>query len=159
MAADPNWSRWIKASTFKALQDAATAAIPGLLVYKEAEVRKTNQEQAWVELRMDGPFAQERTMGQWHLEVDLDVLCMQNVDRDLYHIDRLIGVAMAALVERIPVYKYGSDPRVDDQTLLFCLTQDTKGVNDGVHVHQFGQTDSKILQVQASVSAKYYVDI
>lgn len=142
MSFSADWSRWIKASVAKHF----AAALPSIHLFMEGEVRKSAEQATWIELRVDGPRAEEVTRGSWQLEVEVSVLCCTPVQRDVYFIERLVGMVSAVFAASIPVYRYG-----DAGTLLDCLTRRTFKVN------HYGQIDPKTPVVQATVEGSYYV--
>lgn len=151
MSLDPTWPRLIR----RAIDKHVSALISPVVLYIEGQPRKTNQVDAWVELRMDGPYCKETSHAYWLVQIDVNVLCCCNVDKDIYHIDELVGKVASILNDsNIPV--------IDDAALtLGCLTVDTtrKG-GDGIKINHFGIIGTALPKLmQATVECKYWINL
>lgn len=156
MSFNKHWPRWIKASILKYVD---TNKPLGAFVYYEGQERKTSEYSAWFEVRLDGPHALERSKDQWRLVVLLNVLISCSVDRDLYHVDRMVGELAQVLDATIPTFKFGDG--VDDNPLisLGCLNLKTDSLRDGIVIHHYGQIEPKTKLLQATVEASYWIDL
>lgn len=155
MSYDKNWGRWITASMLKYLDDNKPS---GAFVYYEGQPRKTNGYDAWYEVRIDGPTARELSKDYWRLEIEVNILCSCGVDRDLYHIDRMLGEMGALLSDAPGLFKLGDGPD-DDQSQLGCLTLNMRDSNEGIIPHKFGQIEPKTPLIQATIEAHYWINL
>jgi hypothetical protein len=147
-----NWQRWFTASIFQYLK-------PRLgpdLVYLETDERKTSKASAWYELRVDGLQLNELVGGIWRAEIDVNIVCSCATDDNLYKIDTMLGTAMDAMIGPIPVFQTGAD--FDNNTAYGCLNLMTNGQRNGITPHKFGQIAPSIKLIQASSSARYWME-
>lgn len=149
MPANQNWARWIWAS----VSDHLDTELSGLILYYEGQKRAADTQYD-LEVRMDGPDLTERSRGEWraYVEVNLLVNAIMN-DTDWHLIDKNIGLAQAALIESIPIFKYG-DGVDDNDSFLFCLNliQDKR---NKIEANRFGLISASQELMQASVEGHY----
>lgn len=152
-----NWQRWITASLYKHFKDACDSA--SLFMYIEGTDRRTNEQRTYAELRVDGPYYTELSKGYWQIDVDIDVLVMDKTNNvDLYSMQRAIGNVLAAFTTDIPVFMYGAGTDDDPMTQLGCfklLPNDA----EPIRVTNFGQPKLEIKESQASVEARYRMNL
>lgn len=146
-----NYTRWITASILKWL-DGRRQDVP---FYIEGQVRETQKDSVYMEPRIDGPFQRPcGTKDEYIFYVEISILCSAKFDeRDISHIQRLLGIASQALNCDIPVYKLGDTPLDDSNYLIGCLQ--LVGGKDGLEAHSFGQIDATTQLIQGSVEAHY----
>jgi len=70
-----------------------------------------------------------------------------------YDIVQWGGILQEAMLEPIPIYKYGSNPG-DDESLIGCLTL-RKSRGDSIRLIHFGQISREDRIRQAAVDGRY----
>lgn len=151
-----NLARWVFASLsvyFKSITDSLN--LP-LLVEGVDEREPEKMQEDHVELRVNGPFVKEVSHGCWRTWIDINLLLVNRMmmsTKNAYDIVQWGGVFEQAMAERIPVYKYGSNPE-DTGTLLGCLTG-RKGSSESVRLIHFGQVNKVDRIRQAIIDARY----
>lgn len=151
MASNPNWPRWLFASTSKHFNDRRG----DVSFYIEGQERNVPAPKDLFEFRMDGPYETELNKNYWRLYIEISILIQSTKDDSDYHrIHRHCGTVASAFTT-IPVYKYG-DGVDDDQSLLGCLTliQDV-GKRERIQINHFGQIDASTPLLQSSVEGHY----
>lgn len=152
---NPNWQRWVVASFNKHFNDAITGNNPPLFMYVEGTDRRTNEQQTYTELRVDGPYYTELSKGYWQLDVEVDILIMHKVGNvDLYAPQRAIGIVLAAFTTDIPVFMYGDGTDDDSLTQLGCFVL-LPDEPEPIRVTNFGQPRLENREYQSTVNAKY----
>ncbi len=148
------YTRWITASVFKHI-DGRRGGIP---VYIEGQVRTTQEEFKFFEMRLGGPHATPNgSSGEYKLYVEVNILCQSNVDeKDVYLLKKLLGIAQQALNADICVFKYGDEPGDDPDAYVGVLKLET---SEPIEVHDFGQIEPTIKTVQGSSEAHYCMQI
>lgn len=144
-------TRWITASIIKHVdgnrQDVS--------LYVEGATRETQKAPRYLEVRIDGPL--QRPCGskdEYAFDVDVDILCSTTLDeKDIYAMQKLLGIASQALNQDISVFRYGNLEGTDDNSLVGCLQ--LKGKLGGIHAHDFGQIEAVTKLIQGSVEAHY----
>ncbi len=164
MAADPNWARWLFASTAYVLKSVATNNNLAVLVEhlderKDAFMKASDR----VEIRITGPFSKEISKGYHRVLLDVNVLLTSRFDgpaKNQYNILKYAGLFHGALSMPIPCWNYGGedgdyDPdNEDSQIFIGCLLP--KGAkSDFVKVYNFGQTNETDKLKQSVVDAHY----
>lgn len=164
MPANPNWARWLFASTADVLKTLATDNELAVLVEHldertDAFIKASDR----AEVRITGPFTQEISKGYHHVLLDVNVLLTSRYDgpsKNQYNILKFAGLFHHTLSMPIPVWNYG--PEDDDykeevpESHLFIgclLPKRTKG--DLVKVLNFGQTNETDKLKQTVVDARY----
>lgn len=152
MPMNPNWPRWIKASVVKAFQ---TELGDNLQMFvEECTDRSVLQgDSDFCELRLDGPTGYERSLGEWELTIEINVLVSSiRSEKDAYQIDRNNGLVAQCFTNGITVFRYGTGEG-DDSGEEGCLILRTDK-NSGVVVSNFGAPpDVRILQ--SSIEGHY----
>lgn len=164
MPANPNWARWLFASTADVLKTVATNN--DLAVYIEHFDERTEEYMKAsdrVEIRITGPFTQEISKGYHHVLMDMNVLLTSRYDgaeKNQYNILKNAGLFHGALSMPIPVWNYG--PEEDDyqedvpESHLFIGCLLPKGLKaDLVKVFNFGMTNETDKLKQTVVDARY----
>ena len=157
MAINKRWARWIKASVSKHFDDRRE----DLVLFIENQHRDTDEEKDFLELRMDGPRCEEVSKDCWKIRVEINILCQSVMDDKNYHvIDDLVGVAQAAMINNIPVFRHGNRDANDDGTFLGCLILQQSAENrDFVEANRFGQIDIRTKLLQSVVEGHYVKDL
>lgn len=144
MAANPNWARWIFASTAYILKTVATSK--GIAVIVEGMDDETDdftKASDRVEVRVSGPFDHALAGGEHRITVHVNILITSRFDsasKNRHTILKNVGLYQEALSGIIKVYKFGSEVGDDPEALVGCLTPKT-GKNDEVKVFHFGKLD------------------
>ena len=154
MSLNKNWPRWIRASLAKFISTNLT----DYALFFEGEERKTNLEDDWVEIRMDGPMAREISRNYYDLVIEVNCLVTCNVDRRLYTVDQMAGDVASMLDASIPVFKFGDGPDDDANGQIGCLTTIVTD-RDGIAIRHFGQLDGKVKLLQAAVEVHYHINL
>lgn len=164
-----HWPRWIKASVAKHFDENRQ----GIKLFVEAEDRDIDEDHEGdvFELRIDGPNIKRfGTTWEWFLDFEINLLVSSAMrENDLYHFDKLLGIANVIFVPCIPIYRYGDnkdafgttyDPVIDTGTLLgnLQLQQDSSG-RDWIETHPFGQIRTDVKLQQATVEAHFRMEL
>lgn len=164
MAANPNWARWLFASTADVLKTVATSNQLAVLVeHFDERTDAFMKASDRCEIRITGPFTQEISKGYHRLLLDVNVLLTSRYDgaeKNAYNILKYAGLFHGALSMPIPVWNYGPedddfDPE-DSESQLFIgclLPKGSKG--DLVKVFNFGQTNETDKLKQTVVDTRY----
>lgn len=132
------------------------AARQDVHLYIEGEVRNTQEHPQFFEGRIDGPLIRPcGSKDEYAFDVEVNILCTTVLDeKEIYHMQKLLGIASQILNTSIPVFKYGDLQGVDDpEVFIGCLI--LKGGLEGIHLHHFGQVDDKTQLMQGSGEAAY----
>jgi hypothetical protein len=149
---NPNWTRWIHASISDYFKDYGRRI--GLSIQVEGQ-DKPKRPEDWVELRWDGPLANETTRNNWILELDINCLISSVLGRkDVHKHKRIVGEIQSVMPKDFPIYRFGDDPIIDTQDLLGCMTLRPDN-REGIITSYFGQIDVDVLLEQSSVEAHY----
>jgi hypothetical protein len=156
--ANPHWTRWIHSSVAKYLKTVATTNSLAVLIEGVDDRDDPFQEAPdRIEIRVNGPFSQEISHNYHRILVDVNVLLISQMGdqtRNVWDHDRYLGVFHEAMDGRIPIYRFGTGPEDDDDSLLGCLVP-RSGKNDSIRVLQFGQIDTTDRLRQGMVDARY----
>ena len=157
MSYNPSWNKWIVASVikhFKAVLDAAS-----IDNFIEGTSSRDLTKSEYVEIRVDGPYADERSKDDFilRLEVNLLIQTIINPSKNIYRHAEVQGICMGA-VTTIPVYKLGNDV-ADDKSQIGCLTVNTDEPRDHVTAHNFGQIETDVKLQQATVEGHYKIEL
>lgn len=149
-----NWPRWAFASFSKHFATQFAVA-PAIHLFVEGDDRDTAELKDFAEFRMDGPRIRKLSKGYYRLWVPVNILVQSTMDsEDTHRILRTIGRAVDSFHPTISIYKYGTDPVIDDSTLLICMKlMDNK--TDELRVNHFGQVDTTTRLRQATVEGHY----
>ena len=141
-----NYTRWITASILKHV-DRHRQDVP---LYVEGQVRETQRGPRFLECRIDGPLQRPcASKDEWAFDVSVDILCATTLDdKDIYPIQRMLGIASECLNKTILIKRYG-----DDESVVGCLI--LKGGRGGIHAHDFGQIEATTKMIQGTVEANY----
>ena len=156
-----NYTRWIKTSIIKHVERHRQ----GVFLFIEGQTRKTQDQPRFMEVRIDGPNQRPcGTKGEWEFEVEIDILVSTTLDeKDIYTLDRLLGIAAEALNKEISVFRYGPKPggnpadSQNDSSYVGCLL--LKPFPNGIRCNDFGQIEATTKVIQGTVEASYCMDI
>ena len=146
-----HWPRWIFASTSKYFKDIADDN--NLHFFIEGTHRFTQENQEYLEFRMDGPSVREVSKNYFLIDVEINILWSFNQDNSSFHRPaEITGILMEAM-DDICVYRYGDD-FVDNDKLLGTLTlrQDKK---TPIRVNNFGQIRTDVKMMQGTVEGTF----
>jgi hypothetical protein len=151
-----NLARWTAASIavyFKATAD----AIP-LTFFVEGVDERTSDSmlEEHAELRINGPYIREVSSGYWRVHLDINIMLtdqMKMSDENGYDIHTWGGEFLSAMVEPIPVFRFGGGVE-DDDSLIGCLTQRT-GFSEPARLIHFGQVSREDRIRQAVVDGRF----
>ncbi len=151
MPMNPNWPRWIKASIVKAFGDQLATDLK--MYVEECDRAALDGNSDFCELRVDGPTGYERSLGEWELAVEINILVSSiRSEKDAYQLERTNGLVVQCFTNGITVFRYGNGDG-DDSGEEGCLILRTDK-NSGVVVSNFGAPpDVRILQ--SSVEGHY----
>lgn len=146
--------RWIVAS---AANHFKTRCIP-LKFYMESQPR-LDPNSDLIEFRIDGPFLRLKSYNYYTADAEINIL-IQSVesDTDMYKIHKDAGIVLAAFTSFI-VYKHGDGPG-DNNTILGSMELDMSSpTKDIIYVHHYGQVSADVKIFQATVEARFKMDI
>jgi len=157
MSYNANWNKWIVASVikhFKAILDAASVDN-----FIEGTSTRDLTKAEYVEIRVDGPYSDERTKNDFKLTLEVNLLIQTIITPsiNIYRHAELQGLCMQSMVT-IPVYKLGNEV-ADDKSQLGCLELNTDEPRDHVMSHNFGQIETDIKLQQATVEGHYKIEL
>ncbi len=157
MSYNANWNKWIVASVVKHFRAALVAASIENFIEGESDRDVTQSE--YVEVRIDGPYSDERSKNDFKLTLEVNLLVQTVIapSKNLYRHAELQGVCMAAMTT-IPVYKLGPEV-TDDLSQIGCLDLNTDEPRDHVKAHNFGQVETDIKLQQATVEGHYKIEL
>ena len=146
-----NLARWIYASTSKYFNTIALAN--DLHFFVEGTNRETNEQQKYIEFRLDGPSITELSKNYYRLDVEINILWSFNQDDEDFHApERLKGILMDAM-QNICIYKFGDGPNDDDSLVnTLQLKQDQRVVT---RVSNFGQVRKDARLMQGTVEGSF----
>lgn len=151
--------KWIISSIYTHLiSELAPAAIP---IHLEGGQRTQELENPEViELRFDGPTLAECPKNRIKAEVEVNALIMIQASHtsNLYRMQQISGLVLAAFNQDIAIYKYGTDVS-DDNSFIFCmqLTPLTR-TDRALRASNLGNPLAPIKMQQGIVEAHYSGD-
>lgn len=164
MPANPNWTRWIRASVGSYLMDVANAAsLPTIIEELDDRTELYMQATSRAEIRINGPFTQELSANYYRVWVDVNVLVTSRRDggsKNGYSHLKFLGLFHEAMDGIIPVFKFGleagdcQDEDVDCTGEIGCLSA-RSGPADAIRVLSFGQVEKTDRIIQNAVDARY----
>ena len=148
--------RWIKVSHNKYFSDIAIANNIPYFVEGIDERESTEMKASHIEIRSTGPFIKEVGNDYFVIDSIANILCtdlMQMTTTDAYLMSRWTGIFAAAMLEPIPIYRYGPGAQ-DDDTLVGCLRV-KDGRYDAIKVYHFGQVSGTDRVKQSEVDGLF----
>ena len=153
---DTNLARWIQASLAVYFEPVAAGLNLPFFVEGVDERETDVMEVEHCELRVNGPFIREVSKDYWRVHIDINVMLtdyMRMSTEDAYDINRWGGEFLVAMMENIPIYRFG-DGADDDGSLVGCLTQRT-GFSEPARLIHFGQVSREERIRQAVVDGRF----
>jgi len=148
--------RWIMASC-RSFFTQRRGAWPMFFMHLTQKDLQKNTGQAilsYFEFRLDGPYIQQLTSNEDRYTIEINVLCISNVDAKYSdEIEKMLGQMAAAFEPVIPLFRFG-DQLQDTRAKLGCLTlmQDKR---EAVIISRFGQANPATEVIQASIEGHY----
>jgi hypothetical protein len=151
MPITPSWNKWIVLSLCK--YSKGYFGNDYLWIQGEEVDKKRPAER--FELRFLGPdiISQTQDMSTLHLTVNCQIATVRTPIEIEKHLLR-VGKAQCLLAQCIPVYRYGTDPILDDKSLFGHLQQISN-----VDTTSFGTVDSVSSVERSTVEATYKISI
>lgn len=128
-------------------------------IFIEGTSSRDLSKSEYIEIRVDGPYVDERTKDDFMLKLEVNLLIQTiiNPQKNIYRHAEMEGVCVSAMIT-IPIYKLGSEA-ADDQSQIGCLDLNTDEPRDHIMVHNFGQIETDIKLQQATVEGHYKIEL
>lgn len=149
---DARMIRWITASVNKHFDDLRA----GDRLYIEGQEIDLANQTTWAELRFTGPRQKEFTPGNYHFELDINIMCSAKVASNIYNLQNLVGKFQAAMDQEIDVYRYGDG---DAYIGCFLLRNDVPHPLDVIPWGLVTLSGSPISVNQTSIDGYYVMEI
>lgn len=147
--------KWILISVRKHFTDILTPL--GVVFFMEGQERDTTDKAEWYELRVDGPWGEERSKGNWIYTIEVNMLVAVGMSYDQYRVYRNVGKAVAAFTRKIDIFKYGTEVQ-DTGDKIVCATQE-RTFRRPFKISHFGQIQATVKIIQATVESRYYMEL
>lgn len=158
MPANPNWARWCHASVATILKAEATAiSVPVLIEGIDERSAAFMESPDRIEVRVNGPFTQELSAGYHRLLLGVNVLVSTQMGpstKRAYRLNEILGRFHSLMDGALAVYRFGTGPDDDSESLLGCLTP-RPGKNNNIRVIHFGQLGTVDRLKQGMVDVQY----
>lgn len=152
---DDNTTRWTAASIISYFADTVNAGISSPPPFSVSGYSlSSNENEDHIEMRIQGPYEKDTDGGGFlSLEVHLSFLMTFRQDnvKDMYTLDRWLGVYKDALRKPIELRKKGSGSG-DDNSLIGCYTL-KKSKRELIRIDRYGFMDGNTPIQQATVVA------
>ena len=149
-----NWPRWIAASIQQHFIDTVDASLP---IFIEGQEKTVDEDEDFIELRIDGPNCTQLSKNDHNLYVEVNVLIQSHMNETDFHmIHKDVGKVLVAFTD-ILIYKYGDNPG-DDDSFIVCLRL-LQGGKEAVRTAHFGQIDPDKKLIQSTVEGHFEMDI
>lgn len=159
MSFDTNWPRWIKQSALIFFKNNLST----YKIFTEGQERATfKNDGSCLDIRFDGPDTREFTKDFWRLDITINIEIACPIDRDIDHIDRIMGDVIAAMMNSICVYKYGDKIGTDDPNILVGTLIQTSVSDKRLNIdsRQYGMIAERTPKLlQAVCEAKYFMEV
>lgn len=118
----------------------------------EGEDNRKSEWPVYAELRIDGPVLQNfGTAGIYKVQVEVNLMVTAQKDQKYVHgFQDMLGEALKALKQCIPIRKIGSTKTEDDKSFL-CVLQP----EDELDLSNFGQVEVTVQTQQGTVECAY----
>lgn len=126
------------------------AALPGYKFYTIGEDPRLNTSETYFWLRIDGPTVIQNSANDYRLEVTINLLISCFIERDLYILEKLIGLGSKAFITQIAAYQIPESPL----TQVGCLQLESEKLD----VHRYGQEKPEVKILQAGIEGTYAID-
>lgn len=148
--------RWIMASC-RVFFDQRRGRWPMFFMHTAQKDLKKDSGQAitsYFEFRLDGPYIQQLTANETRYTIEINILCIANVDPKFSdQMEMMLGQMAAAFAPVIPFFRFGDQPQ-DTRTQIGCLVL-LQEKNDSVIISRFNQANPATEIIQASVEGHY----
>lgn len=153
MLLELNLPRWIFASASKFFNDTIAGTLP---MYFEGQSRRTDNEQDYLEFRLDGPYVQELSKDYFKVEFEINILVVSHTNgNDFHKLYRDCGIALNCF-KPFSIFKLG-DGIDDTGDYIECATiPRSKDQREAIRVSHFGKIDPVKPVVQSSVEGHYH---
>ena len=154
-----NLPRWLFSSIAYHFEGIAAANNIPYFVEGIDERDDDNMQLSHVELRVTGPQTKEIAKGYYHVQIVINFMFTSLMDMagSAYELVQWCGILQDAMLEPIPIYKYG-DGADDTQELIGCLRV-KDGKYDAVKLYHFGQMSRTDRIRQSEIDGIYEMDI
>lgn len=144
--------RWIKAS----VSNYFTTALSPVPLFITGDLRTTEQDPNWIELRFNGPDFMQNSKDTLRMMLRLNfVVNLVSDGKNSYAMEDYTGL-IASLIVAIPIYRYGDvtlDPQ-DDSSFIQCIEPMTEGTHS-IEIKNFGKLDPSTNLTQSTVEVTY----
>lgn len=140
------WPVWITASIAKFCSD--NLKTYGSIYLEGVDDNKKANDTRF-EIRIDGPTLNELNASVTFLEVYVNILVISRRGNKPYEHQTMVGAAMVALEQHIPIYKFGEG---QDGSYAFCLEPDSKVITTN-----YGEITAIENLVQSTVECEYQI--
>ena len=148
--------RWIMSSC-RTYFDQRRGRWPMYFMHQAQKDLKKGHGQAVVsyfEFRLDGPYIQTMTSNETKYTIEINILCISNVDNKFTdEMEMMLGQMASAFGPVIPFYRFGDQPQ-DTRTQVGCLLL-LQEKNESVIISRFNQANPATEIIQASVEGHY----
>lgn len=148
MSFNPLWPKWVLSAIVQNIE----AVKGGYKVFYEQQPRNANLGPAWYEIETSGCGVLERPKDFFFLTIDVHVTVSVAIDNDFYHIDNMLGDAVAFLPKTITV------KQDDGVTFVGCLVQKDQN-NETISVRKYGQIDKTVRLLKATLESRYQIEL
>lgn len=157
MSFNPSWNKWIFASVLKHFKTILEGH--SISTFIEGTSNRDLTQSEYVEIRMDGPYTNERSRNDFVLRVEVNLLIQVIVDpqKNLYRNMEVSGRCVESMTT-IPVFKLGNDI-ADTGDKIGCLELEMPQPRDHVRVHNFGQVETDVKLQQSTVEGHYKIEL
>lgn len=154
-----NLPRWVFSSMAKKFSEVAATIPLNYFVQGVDEPESRDFQVDSALFRMTGPVAYQSAGDEEQYQIELMILLtdiIQLTNDEAYSIYKWAGVFQAAMLDVLPVYKYGTGPE-DDDSLIGCLQPDPK-LKNNVRIVDYGQIDKDLRIRQCSINGRFILD-
>lgn len=146
------WDRWIYSSVVKHFN----ARRAGIHMFVEGFDRDTAGKIEFLDLRIDGPFYDETSNGEFTVKCEINVLCTVVETANAYRVHEVTGIIAAAFTNCIALLKLGDPVRDAANTgLEFGTLKQQVDKKEKIIKSFFGKIRPDTEIIQASVEGHY----
>lgn len=153
-------ARWVATSIAAYFEPVATGFNLPYFVEGIDERDESTMRADHVECRVTGPFIKEPSKGWYTADVAINFLFTKHMaiaGADAYENVRWAEGFADAMLEPVPIYKYGTGV-VDDDSLIGCLRV-KKDRKEAVRIYHYGQISMEDRIRQSEVDALYGMEL
>ncbi len=146
---------WIVASVCKHFTD----SISGIDVHVEGQTRANLDKSDWCEIRIDGPWIIDVSLGVVQVKSEVNVLVGTVMDdTNLYKESLNLAKVMPAF-NSFNVYKYGPGDDDDDTCLGKFILEPVRDLRQRVEIARFGQLSPAVRLLQSTVEGHFQMTL